>query len=363
VTDLLSAVGEVGTPAYVYDLAEIRVSGQRLSALLPERTGLYYALSANPHPELLREIRACDVLPAVRSPGELDAALVSGWAARDVLYTGPARRDTDLDWALRLGVRTFTVDSAAALDQLSRRAAGNRGPVDCLLRVNACGFTMAGADPDFVLADPSRFAGGTAARVVGLHVCSDSDVDSTAELTGRLTAALTEHGVPVERIGFAGFTPGLAERFADRAQVSFEVDSDLVAVAGTLVTAVLDVRIAGDHQVVVLESGANHVGPFAGRRRRTLSPQLISRPPLDDLVDTVLFGPQETPVEVWATSVRLPRLRPGDVLSVPDAGAWGVTAGLVAYSAPDMPAEVVLDRDDPLADVVHVSRLSVTRYP
>jgi diaminopimelate decarboxylase len=126
---------------------------------------------------------------------------------------------------------------------------------------------------------------------------------------------------------------------------------------------VLDVRVAGEHQVVVLESGANHVGPFAGRRRRTLSPQLISRPPLDDLVDTVLFGPQETPVDVWATSVRLPRLRPGDVLSVPDAGAWGVTAGLVAYAAPDMPAEVVLDRDDPLADVVHVSRLSVTRYP
>jgi hypothetical protein len=48
---------------------------------------------------------------------------------------------------------------------------------------------------------------------------------------------------------------------------------------------------------------------------------------------------------------------------VPDTGAWGVTAGLVAFAAPDMPAEVVVDRDDPSADVVHVSRLSVTRYP
>jgi hypothetical protein len=51
------------------------------------------------------------------------------------------------------------------------------------------------------------------------------------------------------------------------------------------------------------------------------------------------------------------------VLAVPDTGAWGVTAGLVAFGAPDMPAEVVVDRDDPDADVVHVSRLSVTRYP
>ncbi|MBB4908416.1 type III PLP-dependent enzyme domain-containing protein [Actinophytocola algeriensis] len=362
-TDLLSAVDEVGTPAYVYDLAEIRVSRQRLRAVLPGRTGLYYSLTANPHPELLREIRAGDVLPAVRSPGELDAALVAGWAARDVLYSGPARRDTDLDWALRLGVRTFTVDSEAALDQLSRRAAGHREPVDCLLRVNTSALARAGADPDFVLSQPAGFAGGGAARVVGLHVCTDSDVDSTAELAGRLVAALAGHGVVVERIGFTGAAPGLAERFMTRSQVSFEVDSELVGVAGTLVTAVLDVRVAAGQQVVVLESGANHAGLFAGRRRRSLSPRLVSRAPRGGLVDTVLFGPQEIPLDVWAPSVRLPRLRPGDVLAVPDTGAWGVTAGLVAFGAPDMPAEVVIDRDDPDADVVHVSRLSVTRYP
>lgn len=377
-SDLLSAVDEVGTPAYVYDLAEIRVSGRRLRAALPEPADLYYTLAANPHPELLREVRACDVLPAVRSPGELDAALVAGWPARDVLYTGPARRDTDLDWALRLGVRTFTVDSPAALDQLARRATARRRQVDCLLRVNACGFTPAGADPDVVFAEPSRFAGGAGARVVGLQVCTDSGVDgagvdsgvadsavadSAVELTGRLSAALAEHGVSVERLGFSGFAPGLAVLLAGRVPVSFEVDSDLVGAAGTLVTAVLDVRVAGEQQVVVLESGANHVGPFAGRRRRTLSPELVSRPPPGELVDTVLFGPQETPLDVWATSVRLPRLRPGDVLAVPDTGAWGVTAGLVALTAPGMPAEVVVDRDDPAADVVHVSRLSVTRYP
>lgn len=368
-TDLLSVVDEVGTPAYVYDLAGVRAGHRRLRATLPARADLYYTLSANPHPELLREIRATGVLPVVRSPGELDAALVADWPARDVLYSGPARTDTDLDWALRLGVRTFTVDSPAALDQLARRAAGHQGQARCLLRVNASGATLAGADPEFVLAEPFRFAGTPGARVVGLHVCGapgadDAAATGVADLVGRLAAVLGEHGVPVERVNFAGFAPGIAGPLASRTRVGFEVDGDLVGAAGTLVTAVLDVRAAGDRQVVVLESGANHVGLFAGpRTTRALTPALISRPPSGAPVDTVLIGPQETPVDVWPLSVPLPRLRPGDVLAVPDTGAWGVTAGLVAFAAPTMPAEVVVDRDDPDPDAVHVSRLSVTRYP
>ncbi|WP_244223521.1 type III PLP-dependent enzyme [Amycolatopsis circi] len=362
-TDLLSVVDEAGTPCYVYDLADLRASHRLLRAALPARASLYYALSANPHPELLREIRAAGVLPAVRSSGELDAALVAGWRGRDVLCTGPARRDADLDWALGLGVRTFAVDSPAALEQLARCAAVRRRQVRCLLRVNACGSARTGADPHAVLADPSRFAGADGVRVVGLHVSADGEVDRAADLTGRLTAALAGRGVTVERVGFTGFAPGFADRLAGGPLVSFEVDSELVGSAAALVTAVLDVRVADGRQTAVLESGVNHVGPFAGRRRRTLAPKLVSRQPSGEPVDTLLVGPQETPFDVWASSVRLPRLRPGDVLAVPGLGAWGVTAGLVAFSGPDLPVEVVIDRDHPGAGVVHVSRLSVTRYP
>ncbi|WP_312872166.1 type III PLP-dependent enzyme [Amycolatopsis dendrobii] len=360
-TDLLSVADEAGTPCYVYDLADLRAGRQSLLAALPARAELRYALSANPHPELLREIREAGVLPAVRSSGELDAALVAGWPGRDVLYTGPARRDADLEWALGLGVRTFAVDSPVALDQLARRAAGR--PVRCLLRVNACGSVRAGADPDAVFAEPSRFTGRDGVRVVGLHVCADADADSAADLTGRLISVLAREGGPVERVGFTGFAPRFAHLLAGGPFVSFEVDRELVGSAATLVTAVLDVRFSGGGQTAVLESGANHIGPFAGRHRRPLTPKLISRPLSGDLVDTVLIGPQETPFDVWAPALRLPPLRPGDVLAVPDLGAWGVTAGLAAFSGADLPSEVVVDRDDPGAGVVHVSRLSVARYP
>jgi diaminopimelate decarboxylase len=362
VTDLLSVVDDVGSPVYVYDLAEIRTNQQRLRAALPAGAGLYYPLTANPHPELLREIRVGGALPAVCSPGELDGALVAGWQAGDVLYTGRARRDADVDWALWLGVRNFTVDSPAGLEQLSRRAAVHRGVVRCLLRVSS--VAAAGADPARVLAEPEEFSSANNAnsanvRVVGLRVSTgESDVDGVVELARRLAAALAEQGVRVEEFHFGGFAPRFAEPLG-QSRVSFEVDRDLVGTAGTLVTGVLDVRQAGDRQVVVLESGVNHLGVGACEPP---SPRLVSRPVQGELVETLLVGPTEMPLDVW-TPGPLPRLRPGDLMAVPNVGACGLTAGLVAFAATSMPVEVVVDRDDPDAAVAHVSRLAVTRYP
>ena len=376
-TDLLSVVDDVGTPVYVYDLAEIRANQQRLRAALPERAGLYYPLSANPHPELLREIRAGGALPEVRSPGELDAALVAGWAASEVLYTGPGWRDKDVDWALWLGVRNFTVDSPAALEQLDRLAGAHRAAVvNCLLRVSA--------PAEWVLARSDRFVSRANAHVVGLHVCVSGEpdaLDDIARFVGELTAAFARHRVRVRTLNLGGgfdvpldspagstWLAGLRERLAAleaSLTLRFEFGRYLVDTAGTLVTAVLDVREEDDRQVVVLESGAGHVGGFVGRSRRLLLPRLVSRvaPPDGELVETAFVSAQEVPVDVWARSARLPRLRLGDLMAVPNVGACGLTAGMVAFTAAAIPVEVVVDRDDPDAPVAHVSRLTVTRYP
>jgi diaminopimelate decarboxylase len=358
VTDLLSVVDDVGTPVYIYDLAAIRTNQRRLRSALPEHARLYYPLSVNPHPELLREIRAGHAFPSVRSPGELDIALVAGWAAREVLYTGPAHRDQDVDWALLLGVRNFTVDSPDALDQLDRRAARYRGRTNCLLRVNTGAPARSGADMSWVLAEPDRFASRPNAEVVGLRLCtppspSVSTVDTGAvvrEVAAALALRVREVQLDFPVVGLPGLPPqGLG----------FELGQRLVDSAGTLLTSVLDVRRMAGRQVVILESGANHVGGFYG----TLAPRLVSRQAEADRVDTVVLGPQEIPWDVWEPLMRLPRLRRGDVMAVPNVGACGPTAGLVAFTAQRIPMEVVIDEDDPDVEIAHVSRLAVTRYP
>ncbi|MEU1662143.1 type III PLP-dependent enzyme [Streptomyces sparsogenes] len=397
-------------PAYVYDLAQVRRNHASLVAALPYGTGLYYSLKANPHPALLTELRARGTRAEVCSTGELDAALGAGWPAGELLYTGPGKSDAEVGYALGHGVRMFSVDSPHALDQLDRLAAGHGVTARCLLRVNddqpvpGQGLAMTGvasqfgADTAWVLAEPRRFAGRPHAAVTGLHLYMGTNLAGVGDLLGqfsrslgtarRLADALSGHGVrldtwdlgggfaaPFAKAGEPADLTGLREpleRLLDREApgwrrgrpaVVFESGRYLVGTAGTLVTEVLDVKRSHGRDVVVLRSGINHLGGMSGLRRLPpLAPHLLHArdtrqgPPLDALVS----GPLCTPLDTWARGAPLPPVRPGDVVAVPNVGAYGLYASLVAFLGHPLPAEVVVDGDRPDREP-EVSRLVLTR--
>jgi len=395
----------VETPAYVYDLNEIRANSARLRAALPEQTGIYYSLKANPHPAVLAALRACSALPEVCSVGELNSALQAGWRASEVLYTGPGKRDQDLACALEAGVREFCVDSPAALDQLDRLAVKFDTDVRCLLRINddqpvaGQGLAMTGvvsqfgADTEWVLAEPERFASRKRVRVVGLHLYMGTNLSAVDDLLGqfahslvttaRLTDALSNQGVKIEvldlgggfgapfaqegvAIGLGGLRTGLVALLDEHAsdwrdgdpRIVFESGRYLVGTAGTLVTGVLDVKHSHGKDVVVLESGINHLGGMSGLRRLPpLNPHLIGPRRDGPTLPVVVTGPLCTPLDTWSRNAQLPQLCPGDVLAVPNVGAYGLYASLIAFLGHPAPTEVVIDD----GHVVHISRLELIR--
>ena len=390
---LREQLGGATTPAYVYDLAEVRANHASLRAALPAGAGLYYSLKANPHPALLRELRAGGALPEVCSPGELDAALEAGWDAGQVLYTGPGKRDQDLARALRLGVREFSVDSAAALDQMAAVAAEQDVEVRCLLRINddqpapGQGLAMTGvasqfgADAGQVLGQPHLFAGRDRVQVHGFHLYMGTNLVAVADLVDqfrrsvrtavRLTEALTAHGADIrvydlgggfgapfakqgDPVPLHGLKAELEKLFDEelpdqRPEIVFETGRYLVGSAGTLLTTVLDVKRSHGRDVVVLESGINHLGGMSGLRRLPpLVPHLLAEHDAGEpLTDVMITGPLCTPLDMWARSASLPRVAPGDVLAVPNVGAYGLYASLLAFLGHPAPAEVVVDGDHP----------------
>ncbi|HEY3606567.1 MAG TPA: type III PLP-dependent enzyme [Pseudonocardiaceae bacterium] len=409
--DLAAIADLVGTPAYVYDLAAVRANHRRLRAALPDPTGLYYSLKANPHPELLRTLRALGARAEVCSAGELDAALAAGWAAADVLYTGPGKRDVDVDRALRLGVREFSVDSPAALDQTDRLAAAHRVTARCLLRINddtptpGQGLAMTGvpsqfgADSGWVLAEPERFADRPNARVIGLHLYMGTNLVHVDDLfdqfarslhtAAKLTSVLGAQGAQIRvldlgggfgapfacagaAVEFPGLRARLAALFDQRVpgwrdglpEVVFESGRYLVGTAGTLLTRVLDVKQSQGRNIVVLESGINHLGGMSGLRRLPpLVPTLVTvQPRLDATpIPSTVVGPLCTPLDTWARNANLPPLAPGDLLAVPNTGAYGLQASLLAFLGHPMPAEAVIDGDQPGRPLTDVSRLRLVR--
>ena len=75
--------------------------------------------------------------------------------------------------------------------------------------------------------------------------------------------------------------------------------------------------------------------------------------------DCVVAGPLCTPLDTWSQGVRLPRLRPGDLVAVQNVGAYGLTASLLAFLGHPPPVEVVVDG----ATVLAASRLQLGRVP
>ncbi|MEV4052069.1 type III PLP-dependent enzyme [Amycolatopsis sp. NPDC049688] len=397
----------IPTPAYVYDLAEVRRNHRRLDSALPGGTGLLYSLKANPHPDVLGALREAGARPEVCSSGELRAALDAGWSGDRVLYTGPAKRDAEIAAALRAGVREFSVDSPHAVTQLDRLAGEAGVRARYLLRVNddqpvpGQGLAMTGvpsqfgADTGWILAEPGRFAGGEHAEASGLHLYMGTNLTEVDDLLGqfgraldtaaRLRAALAPHGVrlrtfdlgggfgaPFATEGTAGELPGLREGLetllAEKLpgwreqgpEVVFESGRYLVGTAGTLVTAVLDVKKSQGKDIVVLESGINHLGGMSGMRRLPpLSPRVLG-PAGPPVLDALVAGPLCTPLDTWHRNAKLPELSPGDLVTVPNVGAYGLCASLVAFLGHPLPAEVVVDGDRP-GTPARTSRVELVR--
>ncbi|MEV3970176.1 alanine racemase [Streptomyces sp. NPDC050698] len=398
------------TPAYIYDLAAVRRNHAMLRGALPQESGLYYSLKANPHPLLLAELRRCGARAEVCSTGELRAAIEAGWPAADILYTGPGKRDAELAEALDRGVLLFSVDTPHALDQLDRLARERAVTARALLRVNddqpvpGQGLAMTGvpsqfgADTSWILDEPERFARRSHTDVAGLHLYMGTNLmraeDLLAQFTRsvrtarRLTEALAPYGMRLDVLDLGG---GFGAPFAKAGttvdlsalrprlgalldtevpgwrtgatEVVFESGRYLVGTAGTLVTSVLDVKRSHGQDVVVLESGINHLGGMSGLRRLPpLQPHLVTGPAADDgaLLSAMVTGPLCTPLDVWARTAELPALRPGDRVAVPNTGAYGLYASLVAFLGHPLPAEVVHDSERP-RQPPHISHLTLTR--
>lgn len=185
----------IETPAYVYDLDEVRRAGRLLRESLPQPSRLLYSLKANPHPAVVRALHQLGCAAEVCSPGELGTALEAGVPPDQVLYTGPGKRDADVAAAVRAGVSWFSVDSRAGLHQVAQAA--DAQPVRCLLRVNdqapvpGQGLAMTGVASQFGL-DASLVAKepGAFRAIAGFHLYLGTNLCDEETLLAQFAAAI-----------------------------------------------------------------------------------------------------------------------------------------------------------------------------
>ncbi|MFJ6610143.1 phosphopantetheine-binding protein [Streptomyces sp. NPDC091289] len=398
-----------GTPLYVYDLDEVEAAHQELRAILPEGAALFYSLKANPHPDIARTLAAAGCRGEVSSTGELTAALESGFDPAEILYTGPGKTAGEIGLAVRSGVGTFSAESLQDLRRLGSVALAHGRRARCLLRVNGThggggGLRMTGVPSQFGL--PLETAADWAPEAVevpgvdlaGFHAFAMTNAVDEEALFGETEASLAaiievalRHGLPVETLDLGGgfahpyAVPGARPpypRFRERmeaavarllptgastpVELAFESGRYLTGACGQLLTRVTDTKRSKGRTYVVLDTGVHHFGGLSGLRR--LPP--VAAAPVDPdgspagrppgaTERLTLVGPLCTPSDVLAHDAVLPLPEPGDLLAVPNVGAYGLTTGLLGFLSRPTPVEIAVHQ----GRLVSASSLQLRRTP
>jgi diaminopimelate decarboxylase len=116
----------VATPAYVYDLDSIEAAARELARALGDRGIACYAVKANGAAPIVRTIIAAGCGIDVVSGGELALALACGAKPEDIVYSGVAKSDHEIDFAVKQGIRAIHAESVEELERIAARARGAR---------------------------------------------------------------------------------------------------------------------------------------------------------------------------------------------------------------------------------------------
>ncbi|MFC4638745.1 type III PLP-dependent enzyme [Deinococcus hohokamensis] len=387
----LAARSSEPVSAYLYDLAALDRHAAGLRAGLPPAFELFYAVKANPEPHLLQTLAPHVHGFEVASGGEL-AQVRAQFPQMPVIFGGPGKTDAELALALETGTEVIHVESRSELERLAWTARTRGQIASVLLRVNLrvetlpeTPLTMGGRPTPFgidaaeVPACLSWLEEHPELRLRGIHFhLLSHQLDAGAHL--RLLAAYAaqvrgwqaQHGLPLDLLNVGGgigvnyrdpqrpfdwaaFCAGLPALAAQLPGVRWrlELGRYVTAGCGYYAMQVIDVKRTLGETFVVARGGTHQF--------RTPAAQGHSHPfevlPVDPWPHPYARGSHEggpvtvvgqlcTPKDVLAREVPVSRLRAGDLLLFPLAGAYAWNISHQQFLSHPAPAMVFLPLEE-----------------
>jgi diaminopimelate decarboxylase len=389
-TPLSALAAEHGTPLYVYSETHIldRLSlFQQAFAAVPHT--ICYALKANSSLAIIRLLAQHGAGFDIVSGGELArVAKAAKKALPKTVFAGVGKQVFEIDAALKAGILLFNVESPQELDSLSARAAALGIPAPISLRVNPDVFaethpyisTGLSAHKFGIDINQARALYRRAAkskwlipRGISVHIGSQiRAVDPFGAALARvrdLIQQLKSDGISLTHVDAGGglgieyqstdFDPEAAVAAYAQQILSateglglhllLEPGRFLVAQAGALLTTVLNVKQNGASgfeasakTFVITDAGMNDlIRPALYQAHHEILPVKQSSGGTK-AVDIV--GPVCESGDFFARDRQLPAVKPGDLLAILDAGAYGMSLSS-NYNTRPRPAEVLVNGD------------------
>lgn len=321
-------------PAYVYDLADLDAHMAAIRSAMGD-IEVYYAVKANPDPNLMKVIAPYVEGFEIASGGEL-AHVREHFPGARIALGGPGKTDTELF----ADVYRLHVESPSEI----RRLFATGRSADVLLRVNldipikgaslamGGGATPFGMDPDGVAECLDMLMGQDAVRLRGIHahLASGLDAPTMLELASAILdyargLGVTEINVgggmgvsytdPESRFDWQAYGAGLAALRRPGETLRIEPGRSISVYCGRYVTRVMDVKRVHGELFAVVAGGTHHIRTPATKGHS--QPMIIDAP--GEL--TTIVGQLCTPKDTIAKHVPV-SLKTGDVVEFLMAGAY-----------------------------------------
>ena len=378
---------QVGTPCYIYSHATLTRHIRAYDSAFKNIPHLIaFAMKANSNLAILRLMAKEGSGVDIVSGGELFRALKAGVPPSKIVFAGVGKNADEIRDALKAGILMFNIESSAEMHALNDVAAslGKTAPV--ALRINpdidpkthpyiSTGLKKSkfGIAADRALEEFRVASTLSHVHVVGVHAHIGSQLTEVTPFVESLKKVLAlvdtlkAQGITIRYLnigGGLGITysdekPPLPQELADAVSplvkgldltLVMEPGRVIVGNAGILVTKALYEKIGESKRFIIVDAAMNDlIRPSlysAYHDIRPVSEALLHRP--KHAVDVV--GPVCESGDFLAKDRTLPEVKPGDLLAVMSAGAYGFVMASNYNSRPRVPEVLVKDGE------VHVIR-------
>lgn len=368
-----------GTPCYVYSRAALEQTFFEYQAALKDCEHLIcYAVKANSNLAVLNVLAKVGAGFDIVSQGELERVLAAGGAPEKVVFSGVAKKPSEMARALEAGIHCFNIESAAELEVLNQIAEEMNRKAPVSVRVNpdvdakthpyiSTGLreNKFGVTTEEALAVYQRAAQLPAIEVIGLdcHIGSQlTEIGPFLDALRRLLSlidSLADQQIAIKHLDLGG---GLGVRYREenppsigayiaaiRAELGdrqltlmFEPGRSIAANAGILVTRVEYLKPTPLRNFALVDAAMNDMlRPALYQAWLDIQPVANTKGGKQALWDVV--GPVCETGDFLGKSREL-ALSQGDLLAVFGAGAYGFTMSS-NYNSRGRAPELMVDGD------------------
>ena len=381
---LETIAAEVGTPFYCYSTATLERHYRVFTEAFAGTDALVcYAMKANSNQAVIKTLATLGAGMDVVSGGELKRALAAGVPGERIMFSGVGKTEAEHAAALEAGVFCINVESEPEVAQLSRIAASMGRTAHVSFRVNpdvdarthAKISTGKKGDKFGIPISTAREAYARAAKLPGIHIAGvDMHIgsqiidlqpfDDAYALLAESVGTLRADGHVIDHVDVGGGLgipyrddnepPPEPLRYAEvvkrrlaglGTRIILEPGRMMVGNAGILVTRVIYVKETEGHTFVIVDGAMNDlIRPTLYEAHHEIRPVIQPQPGAPKpKVDVV--GPICESGDYLALGRKLPEARPGDLLAVMTAGAYGAVQGST-YNTRALSPEVLVKGAD-----------------